>query len=62
MKIKFLKHLLQSSLAEKIVGNVAYYYLKFVGLTTRWQSVTGVKETYEAINKYGSVIVIGWHG
>ena len=62
MKIKWLKDILKNQKAEKIIGNIAFYYLKFVGLTTRWQSVTGVKETYEAIAKYGSVIVIGWHG
>ncbi len=62
MKIKWLKDILKNSTTEKIVGNIAFYYLKFVGLTTRWQSVIGVKETYEAIEKYGSVIVIGWHG
>jgi len=62
MKIKWLKDILKNPTAEKIIGNIAFYYLKFVGLTTRWQSVTGVRETYEAIAKYGSVIVIGWHG
>lgn len=62
MKIEWLKNLLKTPTAEKFVGSFAYCYLKFVGLTTRWQSVTGVKETYEAIEKYGSVIVIGWHG
>lgn len=62
MKIGWFKNLLKTSAAEKLVGNIAYLYLKFVGLTTRWQSVTGVQETYEAIKKYGSVIVIGWHG
>lgn len=62
MKIMWLKNFLKTPLAEKLVGGFAYYYLKFVGLTTRWKSVTGVKETYEALDKYGSIIVIGWHG
>ncbi|MBQ9034649.1 MAG: lysophospholipid acyltransferase family protein [Alphaproteobacteria bacterium] len=62
MKIKWFKKFANSPLGEKIIGNVAYFYLKFVGLTTRWQSVTGVKETYETLEKYGSMIVIGWHG
>lgn len=62
MKMKWLKNILKTSFAEKCVGNLAYFYLKFVGMTTRWQSVTGVKETYEALNNYGSIIVIGWHG
>lgn len=62
MKIKWFKKFSQSQWGEKIIGNFAFYYLKFVGLTTRWQSVTGVKETYETLDKYGSMIVIGWHG
>ena len=62
MKIKWFKNFANSPLGEKIIGNVAYFYLKFVGLTTRWQSVTGVKETYETLEKHGSMIVIGWHG
>ncbi len=62
MKIQWLKNILKSPAAEKFIGSLAYYYLKFVGLTTRWQSVTGVKETYEAIKNNGSIIVIGWHG
>lgn len=62
MKINWLKQIIQTPAAEKIIAGIAFYYLKFVGLTTRWQSVTGVKETYEAIKENGSIIVIGWHG
>lgn len=62
MKLKWLKNLIKKPFAEKVIGIFAYYYLKSVGLTTRWQSVTGVKETYEAIKQNGSIIVIGWHG
>ena len=62
MKKDWLKKIIKSERAEKLIGVVAYYYLKLVGITTRWQSVTGVRETYEAIKKNGSVIVIGWHG
>ena len=61
MKVKYLKNLLKTPIVEKIVGNFAYLYLKFVGLTTRWQ-VTGVKETYKMLDEYGSMIVVGWHG
>ena len=57
----WLKNLLKSEKGEAIIGNLAYLYLKFVGLTTRWQ-VSGVKETYEMLDKHGSMIVIGWHG
>ena len=57
----WLKNLLKSEKSEAIIGWLAYYYLKFVGLTTRWK-VSGVKETYELLDKYGSMIVIGWHG
>lgn len=61
MKNDCLKNILKSPIVEKIIGTLAYLYLKFVGLTTRWE-VIGVKETYEALEKYGSMIVIGWHG
>ena len=62
MKIKWLKQFANSEQGVKVIGNIAYYYLKFVGLITRWKSVTGVKETYETLDKHGSMIVIGWHG
>lgn len=62
MRIDWLKNFINSPLGIKLVGGFAFYYLKFVGLTTRWVSVTGVKETYEMLDKYGSMIVIGWHG
>ena len=62
MKIKWLKNITKTDIFSKLIGNFAYYYLKFVGLTTRWQSVTGVKETYDILKKEGSVIIIGWHG
>ncbi len=62
MKAQWLKNLIKHPCAEKFIGCVAFCYLKFVGLTTRWQSVTGVKETYETIAKDGSAIIIGWHG
>lgn len=61
MKKKWFKNILNSRLAEEIIGCLAYIYLKFVGLTTRWE-VHGVKETYEALDKYGAMVVIGWHG
>ena len=57
----WLKNLLKSKKIETIIGNLAYFYLKFVGLTTRWK-VIGVKETYDLLDKHGSMIVIGWHG
>ena len=61
MKIKCLKNFLKSPIVEKIVGVLAYGYLKFVGLTTRWQ-VSGVKEAYKMLEEHGSMIVVGWHG
>ena len=57
----WLKNLLKSEKGEAIIGNLAYLYLKFVGVTTRGQ-VSGVKEAYEMLDKHGSMIVIGWHG
>ena len=62
MKIRWLKDIANSPFAEKLIGNFAFYYLKFVGLTTRWKSVTGVDVTYKMIEQHGSVIIIGWHG
>ena len=61
MKKDFFKNILNHQLAEKIIGTLAYIYLKFVGLTTRWK-VIGVKEAYEMLDDYGAMIVVGWHG
>lgn len=61
MKIKWLKNFLKSPMGESVIGNLAYFYLKFVGLTTRWH-VSRVKETYELLDEHGSLIIIGWHG
>ena len=61
MQSDWLKNILKSRAVEEIIGTIAYCYLKFVGLTTRWE-VHGVKETYEALDKYGAMVVIGWHG
>ena len=62
MKINWLNNILNTQAFSRIVGNFAYCYLKFVGMTTRWKSVTGVKEMYEMLEKQGSMIVVGWHG
>ncbi|MCQ2735329.1 MAG: lysophospholipid acyltransferase family protein [Alphaproteobacteria bacterium] len=62
MKISWLKNIINTKTFNRIVGNLAYCYLKFVGMTTRWKSVSGVKEMYEMLEKHGSMIVIGWHG
>lgn len=61
MRKKVFKNILNNKFAEKIVGTLAYLYLKFVGLTTKWK-VIGVKEAYEVLDKYGAMIVVGWHG
>lgn len=61
MTKKYLKKILKSPIFEKIIGVIAYYYLKFVGLTTRWQ-VSRVEETYKLLDEHNSMIVIGWHG
>ena len=62
MKITWLKNIIKTKYFCNFVGNLAYYYLKFVGLTTRWQEVINVKKTYETLEKDGSMIVVGWHG
>ncbi|MBO6282208.1 MAG: lysophospholipid acyltransferase family protein [Alphaproteobacteria bacterium] len=62
MKITWLKNIIKTKSFSNFVGNLAYYYLKFVGLTTRWQAVINVKKTYETLEKDGSMIVVGWHG
>jgi len=61
MKRGLLKDILSSSVAEKIIGTLAYFYLKFVGMTTRWK-VIGVDEAYKTLDKHKAMIVIGWHG
>lgn len=62
MKINWLNKIINTETFSIIVGNFAYCYLKLVGMTTRWKFVIGVKETYEMLEKHGSMIVVGWHG
>lgn len=58
----WLRNIIKTAIAEKAFASIAYCYFKFVGKTTRWQSVVGVEELYKALEKYGSIIVVGWHG
>lgn len=49
-------------IVEKFLASVAYYYFRFVGKTTRWQDIIGAEDFYGSLEKYGSIIVIAWHG
>lgn len=55
------KNILNSSLIEKIIGNVAYWYLILVGKTTKWK-IMGLENAYKSLEKSDSIIIIGWHG
>ena len=61
MSKDWLKNIIKNPKCEAFLGAVAYSYLKFVGKTTRWQ-VRRVEETYQLLEKYGSLVIIGWHG
>lgn len=61
MSNSWLKNIIKHPKCEAFLGAVAYSYLKFVGITTRWQ-VRRVEETYKLLDKYGSLVIIGWHG
>ena len=56
-----LKKITKSKFAVNIISRIAYWYIKFVKHTTKWD-LRGVETFYENLEKYGSVIFIAWHG
>ena len=56
-----LKKITKSKFAVNIISRIAYWYIKFVKYTTKWD-LRGVETFYENLEKYGSVIFIAWHG
>ena len=56
-----LKKITKSKFAVNIISRIAYWYIKFVKYTTKWD-LRGIETFYENLEKYGSVIFIAWHG
>ena len=56
-----LKKITKSAFAVNIISHLAYWYIRFVKKTTKWD-LRGVETFYENLEKYGSVIFIAWHG
>lgn len=44
-----------------LIGCVAYWYVRFVAATTRWE-IRNLNHFYDNLEKYGSVIYVTWHG
>lgn len=55
------KKITKSAFAINIISRIAYWYIKFIKFTTKWD-LRGVETFYENLEKYGSVIFIAWHG
>ena len=58
---KTLKKFLKSDFAVNILSKIAYWYIKFIKKTTKWD-LRGVSTFYDNLEKYGSVIFVAWHG
>lgn len=58
---KFFKSLLQSPVVLSAISSVLYFYARFIGRTTRWQT-RGIEKLYQTWEKEGSLIFIAWHG
>ena len=61
-KIKDLvKKITKSRLAAEIISFAAYWYVRLIAATTKWE-VRNLNNFYDNLEKYGSVIFIAWHG
>jgi hypothetical protein len=55
------KNLTKSAFVTQLIGLLAYWYIRFVALTTKWDR-RNVGNFYDALDKCGSVIFVAWHG
>lgn len=58
---KTFKNLLKSKYAAGFLSQIAYWYIKFIKITTKWD-LREVATFYDNLEKYGSVIFVAWHG
>ena len=56
-----LKKITKSKFAVNIISRIAYWYIKFVKYTTKWD-LRGVETFYENLEKYGSEKALREHG
>ena len=62
MKLKKLgQKIINLPLAAHLISWVAYWYVRFVAGTTRWD-IRHLENFYDSLEKYGSVIYVTWHG
>lgn len=59
--MSIFKKITKSKFGINIISRIAYWYIKFVNATTKWD-LRGVDTFYDNLEKYGSVIFIAWHG
>lgn len=59
--MSLLKKITKSKFAISVISRIAYWYIRFVKATTKWD-LRGVETFYDNLEKYGSVIFIAWHG
>ena len=59
--MSILKKITKSKFTLSVISKIAYWYIKFVKMTTKWD-LRGVQSFYDNLEKYGSVIFIAWHG
>lgn len=59
--MSILKKITKSKFAINIISYVAYWYIRLIKASTRWD-LRGVETFYDNLEKYGSVIFVAWHG
>ena len=59
--MSLFKKITKSKFALNVISRIAYWYIRLVKATTKWD-LRGVEKFYENIEKYGNVIFIAWHG
>lgn len=65
VKMRYLKDtfkkITKSHLAAEIISFAAYWYIRLLAVTTKWE-IRNINNFYDNLEKYGSVIFIAWHG
>lgn len=56
-----VKKITQSHTAAEIISYAAYWYVRLVAATTRW-NIRDIDRFYDSLEQSGSVIFIAWHG
>lgn len=56
-----IKKISKSQFAAKAVSWAAYWYVRLIAATTKWE-IRNIENFYGNLEKYGSVIFIAWHG